>query len=49
VLTLNDQSKFDVPAKFVVPNELKPGSRVSIDFDASENGVDAIGSIKVLP
>jgi hypothetical protein len=47
VLTLNDQSKFDVPAKFVLPSELKPGSRVSIDFDASENGVDAITGVNV--
>lgn len=50
VLTLNDNSQFmDIPAKFALPGDLKPGSRVSIDYNASENGVDAITGIKVLP
>jgi len=50
VLTLNDNSQFlDVPARFALPSDLKPGSRVSIDYTASENGVDAITGIKVLP
>jgi len=48
VLTLSDQSQFmDVPAKFALPSDLKAGSRVLVDFDASENGVDAITGINV--
>jgi hypothetical protein len=47
VLTLHDNSQFDIPAKFAVPNDLKPGSRVSIDYAASENGVDVITGVTV--
>jgi len=48
VLTLNDNSQFmDIPAKFALPSDLKAGSRVSVDYDASENGVDAITGVNV--
>ena len=46
-LTLQDQSQFvDIPGKIAMPQGLKAGDRISIEFEGSENGVDDIISVQ---
>jgi hypothetical protein len=48
-ITLEDFSKFsDIPATVAVPPTLKAGDLVSIDYRASENGVDGIDAITII-
>jgi len=46
-ITLQDQSQFmSIPGKVVIPQGLKVGERISVEYEASENGVDEIVSIE---
>jgi hypothetical protein len=47
-ITLEDMSKFsDIPATVTVPS-LKAGDQVTIDYRASESGVDDIDAITII-
>ncbi len=47
-ITLEDNSMFmDIPATVAVPAELKAGDNVTIDYEGSESGIDAINSVTV--
>jgi hypothetical protein len=48
-IMLEDFSQFGgVPAKVAVPAGLKEGDEVVVDFEASENGVEAISSVRLI-
>ena len=48
-ITLEDYSQFsDIPAKVAVPPGLKEGDEVLVDFEASENGIEAINSVQLI-
>jgi len=48
-ITLEDLSQFaDIPAKVAVPVGLKAGDEVMVDFEASENGIEAINSVQLI-
>jgi hypothetical protein len=48
-MTLEDMSQFaEIPKEVAVPGDLKAGDRVTIDFEATEDGVQAINSITIL-
>jgi hypothetical protein len=47
-ITLEDNSMFmDIPAKISVPTELKAGDNVTVDFEASESGIEAYNSVTI--
>jgi len=47
-ITLEDKSQFsNISSKVTVPPELKAGDEVTIEYQASDNGVDAINSITI--
>jgi hypothetical protein len=47
-ITLEDDSMFmNIPAKVAVPAELKPGDNVTVDYEGSESGIDAINSVTI--
>lgn len=47
-ITLEDGSMFkDIPATVTVPAELKSGDNVTVDYEGSENGIDAINSVTI--
>ncbi|MCF8475870.1 MAG: hypothetical protein K9G60_02495 [Pseudolabrys sp.] len=47
-ITLDDNSQFaSIPNTVMVPN-LKQGDEVTVDFEASESGIEAINSITVI-
>jgi hypothetical protein len=49
IITLEDLSQFTgIPNEVAVPSELKAGNRVMIDFEATEDGVQAINSITIV-
>jgi hypothetical protein len=37
----------DIPAKISVPTELKAGDNVTVDFEASESGIEAYNSVTI--
>jgi hypothetical protein len=46
-ITLEDQSQFmAIPGTVVVPDGLKAGDQVSVEFEGSENGIESIQSIQ---
>jgi hypothetical protein len=47
-ITLEDQSQFaSIPSTVAVPQTLKAGDVITINYEASENGVDAINRIEI--
>jgi len=47
-ITLEDLSMFmDIPPDVMVPPDLKVGDEVAIEFEASENGIEAINRIDI--
>ncbi len=47
-ITLHDQSQFaSIPATVAVPQTLKTGDIITVDYEASENGVDTINRIEI--
>ncbi len=47
-ITLHDQSQFaSIPATVAVPQTLKTGDVITVDYEASENGVDSISRIEI--
>jgi hypothetical protein len=48
-ITLEDKSQFmAIPDKIAVPPSLKAGDEVMIDFESSENGIEAINRIDII-
>ena len=48
-LTLEDFSQFaDISAKVAVPPGLKAGDEVVVDFEGSENGIEAVNSVQLI-
>jgi hypothetical protein len=48
-ITLQDQSQFaDIPATVAVPPGLKAGDEVRVDFEGSENGIEAINGVQLI-
>jgi Cu/Ag efflux protein CusF len=46
-ITLQDQSQFmSIPGTVAIPEGLKAGDQVSVEFEGSENGVESIQSIQ---
>ena len=47
-LTLEDQSQFvDIPGTISLPQDLAPGTSVTIQYQGSESGVDTIDSVTI--
>jgi hypothetical protein len=47
-ITLEDKSQFaDIPADVAVPPTLRAGDEVTVEYEATENGIEAINRIEV--
>ncbi|MGH6727725.1 MAG: hypothetical protein ACREB8_14460 [Pseudolabrys sp.] len=48
-ITLDDLSQFaDIPKTVAIPASLKAGDAVTVDYEAGENGYEAINSVTIL-